>query len=293
MNFSFENITFENRKRNNQEFQNISKVLREDIIKSLTLAGSGHSGGPLGLSDFIAVLFFGGYMKYNQNDWKWDKRDRFLLSGGHMAPVLYSALARAGFFPADELATLRKFGSRLQGHPGLIEQLPGIETSSGSLGQGLSIAVGMALSDLLVDKNERKVFCVIGDGELQEGSCWEAFMSAAHHKLRNLCLIIDNNDCQIDGRVSNVMNIYPLKEKIEAFGCETIEINGNDYNDIISALDKFEHNQQIKSNKPLVIIAKTIMGKCVSFMEDDYRWHGNPPKPEQAIVALEEINKIC
>jgi len=293
MNITFEHRLFDNRKRNASEFAEISKVLRQDIIKSLTLAGSGHSGGPLGISDIVAVLYFGGYMKYNSQDWQWAGRDRFLLSGGHMVPVQYSALARAGFFPVEELATLRKFGSRLQGHPGYVDRLPGIESSTGSLGQGISIAVGMAMSDLLVDKNQRKVYCVVGDGELEEGSCWEAFMAAAHHKLKNLCVIVDNNDCQIDGRVKNVMSVYPLKEKFSAFGFDVIEIDGNDYSQIINAFDKFQENQNNSINKPLAVIAKTIMGKCVSFMEDDYHWHGNPPKPEQAIKALEDLEKIC
>lgn len=293
MNITFENNIFDNRKRSVSEFIGISKVLRQDIIKSLTLAGSGHSGGPLGISDIIAVLYFGGYMKYNSEDWQWAERDRFLFSGGHMVPAQYSALARAGFFPVEELATLRKFGSRLQGHPGFVERLPGIESSTGSLGHGISIAVGMAMSDLLVDKNQRKMYCVVGDGELEEGSCWEAAMAAANYKLRNLCVIVDNNDCQIDGRVHDVMSVYPLKEKFSAFGFDVIEIDGNDYSQIMKAFDKFEENQNNAINKPMAIIAKTIMGKCVSFMEDDYHWHGNPPKPEQAIQALEELEKIC
>jgi len=288
---SFSDILFENKKRPPQEFKEISAELRRDIIKSLVLAKSGHSGGPLGISDVISVLFFGGYMRYNSKDPKWNERDRFVLSAGHMAPVLYSALARAGYFPADELKTLRKYGSRLQGHPGLDVNLPGIETASGSLGQGVSIAVGMAISDKLVDKNNRKVFCISGDGELQEGSNWEAAMSASNFKLDNLCWIVDNNDCQIDGRVVNVMNIYPIDDKFKAFGFDVLNIDGNNYDEIISSLDKFVENHKLGIGKPTCIIANTIMGKGVTLMEDDYKWHGNPPNEEQAINALGDLSR--
>lgn len=286
----FSDKTFDNRKRNAEEFAEIATELRRDIIKSLVLAKSGHSGGPLGISDLMSVLYFGGIMNYKKDDWQWNGRDRFVLSAGHMAPVLYSCLARAGFFPTEELASLRKYKSRLQGHPGLDENLPGIETSSGSLGQGISIAVGMAMSDKLVDKNSRKVFCITGDGELQEGSCWEAAMSASNFKLDNLCWIVDNNDCQIDGRVHDVMNIYPLKEKFESFGFEVVEIDGHDFNQILNAFDLFDSKYKNNSGKPFCIIAKTFMGNGVSFMHDNYKWHGNPPNEEQALNALNELN---
>lgn len=285
----FSDKTFDNRRRNAEEFAEIATELRRDIIKSLVLAKSGHSGGPLGISDLMSVLFFGGFMKYNKNDWQWNGRDRFVLSAGHMAPVLYSCLARAGYFPTEELASLRKYKSRLQGHPGLDENLPGIETSSGSLGQGISIAVGMAMSDKLVDKNSRKVFCVTGDGELQEGSCWEAAMSASNFKLDNLCWIVDNNDCQIDGRVHDVMNIYPLKEKFESFGFDVVEIDGHNFDQIIQAFDLFDSKHSQNTGKPFCIIAKTFMGNGVSFMHDNYKWHGNPPNEEQAANALNEL----
>lgn len=285
----FPEITFENKRRTPSEFAPIANELRRDVIKSLTLAKSGHSGGPLGIADVMGALFFGGYMRYDKNDYKWNGRDRFVLSAGHMAPVLYSALARAGFFPASELATLRKHGTRLQGHPCMEHGLPGIETTSGSLGQGISIAVGMAMSDKLVDKSDRKVFCITGDGELQEGSCWEAAMSATSFKLDNLCWIVDNNDCQIDGRVKDVMSIYPLKEKFESFNFNVIEIDGHNFDEIISALDEFTNCAKNKSGKPTVIIAKTFMGKGVSFMHDLFKWHGNPPSPEQAQIALSEL----
>lgn len=286
----FSEKTFDNKRRKAEEFSEIATELRRDIIKSLVLAGSGHSGGPLGISDFASVLFFGGYIRYRPEEPTWNGRDRFVLSAGHICPFLYAVLARAGYFPASELATLRKYGSRLQGHPARDMGLPGIETSSGSLGQGISIAVGMAISDKLIDKNDRKVFCISGDGELQEGSVWEAAMSASNYKLDNLCWIVDNNDCQIDGRVTDVMNIEPLDKKFEAFGCDVQIVNGHSYSEIMNALDKFIGNSANGSGKPTVIIAKTFMGKGVSFMHDQYIWHGNPPNEKQAIAALEELS---
>ncbi|MFH1050407.1 MAG: transketolase [bacterium] len=286
---SFDDRNFENKKRESNEFDDIALELRRDIIKSLYLAKSGHSGGPLGLADIFAVLFFGGFMKYDPKKPNWEKRDRFVLSAGHLCPVLYSCLARAGYFPVSELNTLRKYGSRLQGHPALDTDLPGIETAAGSLGQGISIAVGMAMSDKLLDRNDRKVFCLTGDGEMQEGSVWEAAMSASNFKLDNLCWILDNNDCQIDGRVKEVMSIYPIAEKFLAFGFEVIEIDGHDFEQIINAFNTFDKNHISKINKPTVIIAKTFMGKGVSFMNDNYNWHGNPPNEEQAVKALEEL----
>ncbi len=289
----FSNKVFENKKRKFGEFTEIATEIRKDIIKSLVLAKSGHSGGPLGISDVVSVLFFGGIMKYDPQNWQWKDRDRFVLSAGHMAPVLYSSLARAGYFSTQELLTLRKLGSRLQGHPALDVNLPGIETSAGSLGQGISIAVGMAMTDKLIDKNDRKVFSITGDGELQEGSCWEAAMSAGNYKLNNLCWIVDNNDCQIDGRVTDVMSIYPLADKFKAFGFEVVEIDGHNYEEIIKAFEKFDDNIKNGVEKPFCIIAKTYMGKGVSFMFDKYEWHGNPPKPEQAQKALVELSNLA
>ncbi|MFM8180182.1 MAG: transketolase, partial [Candidatus Kapaibacterium sp.] len=209
---------FENRQRPPHEFTDIARSIRRDIIRSLVLAGSGHSGGPLGSADIFAVLYFGGFMRYSTADWFGVPHDRFVLSAGHMCPVMYSTLANAGAFPKSELATLRKFNTRLQGHPGRDMGLPGVETSTGSLGQGISIAVGMAMSDKLLDKNDLRVYSLTGDGELQEGSVWEAAMAAAHFKLDNFCWIIDNNDCQIDGRVPEVMDVYPIADKCAAFG---------------------------------------------------------------------------
>lgn len=286
--FTFENKTFENKKHSKEELANISAEIRRDIIKMLYLAKSGHSGGPLGLADFMATLYFNDIMQYDSKNPNLPERDRFILSGGHLVPVLYSCLARAGYFSAEELATLRKVGSRLQGHPGLDTNLPGIETSSGSLGQGISIAVGMAMSDKLIDKNSRRVLSLTGDGELQEGAVWEAAMAAGNFKLSNLCWIVDNNDCQIDGRVKDVMSIYPIDDKFKAFGFEVIEIDGHNFEQINAALEQFNKNAET-IDKPTVIILKTYMGMGVSFMEDQYKWHGNPPNQEQAIQALEEL----
>lgn len=281
--------TFENKKQDVKSLSKIATIIRQDIIKSLFLAKSGHSGGPLGVSDIMTSLFFNGVMHYDNKNPHLKTRDRFVLSAGHMAPVLYSALARAGFFPTEELKTLRKFGSRLQGHPGLDMNLPGIETSTGSLGQGISIAVGMAISDRVIDKNDKNVFCITGDGELQEGACWEAAMAANAHKLRNLCWIVDNNDCQIDGRVKDILTVYPIKEKFLSFGFEVLEIDGHNFTEINAAFDKFLEHSKSDSEKPFCIIAKTYMGQGVSFMQDQYKWHGNPPNAEQTEKALDEL----
>lgn len=288
----FNDIIFENKARKDKEFFPIALELRKDIIKSLYLAKSGHSGGSLDTVDIMAVLFYGGFLKYDAKNPDWAERDRFVLSAGHIAPVLYSALAHAGYFPVEELATLRKYGSRLQGHPGRDTHLPGIETASGSLGQGASIAVGMALSHKYLDKTNQRVFVLSGDGELEEGSTWEAAMAASNFKLDNLCWIVDNNDCQIDGRVKDVMSIYPLDKKFEAFNCDVIEINGHDFKQIADAFSQFIKNHENGTGKPTVIIAKTYMGEGVSFMRDKYQWHGVPPNEEQATKALEELNKL-
>lgn len=287
--FEFSDLVFDNKKRSSLEYEVITKEIKRDIIKSLALAKSGHSGGSLGISEILTVLYFGGYLNHNPLDPQWSGRDRFVLSAGHLAPVLYSVLARAGYFPPAELATLRKYNTRLQGHPGLDVKLPGIETSTGSLGQGISVAVGMAISDRLIDKSNRKVFCLTGDGELQEGASWEAAMAAGSLKLSNLCWIVDNNDCQIDGRVKDVMSIYPIDKKFESFNFDVIQIDGHNYMEIEKAFDHFLKNSQIEDGKPTCIIAKTFMGNGISFMHDKYQWHGNPPKPEQAEQALMEL----
>lgn len=280
--------TFENKRHSPDEFAVIATSIRQDIIRSLVLAGSGHSGGPLGSADIFAVLYFGGYKRYNPKNW-WTPRDRFVLSAGHMAPVMYATLANTGAFPKEELGTLRKFNTRLQGHPGRDMGLPGVESSTGSLGQGISIAVGMAMADKLLDKNDHRVFSLTGDGELQEGSVWEAAMSASHFKLDNFCWIIDNNDCQIDGRVPDVMNVYPIVDKCKSFGFDTIVVDGHNFTELASAFDKFIENQKNNTGMPTAIIARTYMGHGVSFMNDKFEWHGKPPSWEQAKSALEEL----
>ena len=285
----FGTTTFENKQRSADEFAPIARSIRRDIIKSLVLAGSGHSGGPLGSADIFAVMYFGGYMRYSTADWFGTPHDRFVLSAGHMCPVMYSTLANAGAFPKAELATLRKYNTRLQGHPGRDMGLPGVETSSGSLGQGISIAVGMAMSDKLLDKNDLRVYSLTGDGELQEGSVWEAAMAASHFKLDNFCWIIDNNDCQIDGRVPDVMDVYPIADKCAAFGFDVVVCDGHNYAELQAAFNTFLNNQKNGTGKPTAIIAKTYMGNPVSFMNDKFEWHGKPPSWEQAKQALEEL----
>lgn len=263
--------------------QETSVQIRTDLIKMLTEAGSGHLGGSLGLADIFAYLYTHG-LSHNANDPYWENRDKLILSIGHVAPVLYASLANAGYFEKAELLELRKFQSRLQGHPSLDSHLPGIETSSGSLGQGLGIAVGMALADKL-DKKARKIICIIGDGEIQEGSVWEAAMSASHHQLNHIIAIIDRNCCQIDGRTENVMSLEPLTQKWEAFGWHTLVCNGHDFNEIHTAFT----NAKLQTHKPTVIIANTKMGKGIAEIEDDYRWHGKVPNQEQCSKFIEEL----
>lgn len=282
-------MAFENKRRAPEEFNEIATEIRRDIIRMLVEAGSGHSGGPLGTTDLYAALYFGGYMRYRPDEPNWEGRDRYVLSAGHMAPVLYATLANAGMFPKEELMTLRKYNTRLQGHPGRDMGLPGIETSSGSLGQGISIAVGMAMSDKLLDKNDRRVFSLTGDGELQEGSVWEAAMAASHFGLDNFCWIIDNNDCQIDGRIREVMDVYPIDEKCKSFGFDTLVIDGHNFEQICAAFDHFLDNQKNGTGKPTAIVAQTFMGKGVSFMHDKFEWHGKPPSATEAELALKEL----
>jgi transketolase len=269
-----------------QELNEMSRQIRRDIINMLLISKSGHSGGPLGLADIFTALYFNKLNIDNENP-EMPERDYFFLSIGHVAPVWYAALARRGYYELNELKTLRKVNGRLQGHPApkKTHGLPGIEIASGSLGQGLSIAVGCAIG-LKLDKKPNHVYCVNGDGELQEGQIWEAIMTAAHHKTDNLTMIVDYNDCQIDGRLENVMQLKPLKEKFVSFNWEVIEVDGNKMEEFLKAIDKAK---AIKG-KPTVIIAKTFMGKGVSFMQDDYRWHGVPPNPEQGKIALEELS---
>lgn len=268
-----------------RQLQKTSLKIRQDVIRSLTAAGSGHLGGSLGLADVFTVLYFNTLNHY-PNEPNHANRDRLILSIGHVAPVLYATLANAGYFPHEELLTLRKLGSRLQGHPGRDHGLPGIELSAGSLGQGLSVAVGMALS-AKIENYRWRVYSVHGDGELQEGAIWEAAMSAAHYKLDNLTAIVDRNYCQIDGYTQNVMEIEPLKLKWEAFGWQVFECNGNCIAELINVFKKTRNF----TGKPKVIIAKTQMGFGVKSIQGDYRWHGKAPNPQEAEKFLDELEK--
>ena len=260
-----------------------ARELRVDVIRSLTSAGSGHLGGSLGLADVFAVLYF-HELKHNPAEPLWSERDRLVLSIGHVAPILYAALANSGYFDREELLTLRKLGSRLQGHPGRDHGLPGIELSAGSLGQGLSVAVGMALADKM-DKNRRRVYVVLGDGELQEGSVWAAAMSASHYNLDNLIALVDRNRVQIDGRVKNVMEIEPLADKWKAFGWYVIECDGNSIDELIHAFEKARSIVE----KPVVILANTLMGKGIPEIENDYRWHGKVPTQAEAVRFINTL----
>lgn len=266
------------------ELQNISLQIRKDIILSLTEAGSGHLGGSLGLTDIFTTLYF-RILNHKPTEPDWPNRDRLILSIGHVAPVLYTSLAHAGYFPKEELLSLRKLNSRLQGHPGRDHGLPGIELSAGSLGQGLSVSVGLALS-AKIDQKEHFIYCILGDGELQEGSVWEAAMSAAHYKLDNLIAIVDYNGVQIEGKTSDVMNLEPLNEKWKSFGWEVFVCDGHYYDDLISVFAKAKN---IKG-KPSVILAKTKMGKGLKEIEGDYRWHGKAPNKEEAARFIKALD---
>ncbi len=261
-----------------------AKEIRRDILLSLAEAGSGHTGGSLGLADIFTVLYF-QQLRYRAREPGWEDRDRLVLSIGHVAPVLYTTLAHAGFFPIDELKTLRRLGSRLQGHPGRDHGLPGLELSAGSLGQGLSVGMGMALGARLRQK-EHKVVVICGDGELQEGSVWEAAMSAGHYRLDNLIVIIDRNGLQIDGKTSEVMDIEPLADKWQAFGWHILEMDGNNIEAITDNLATAWQNKA----KPTCIIARTTMGKGIPSIEGDHRWHGKAPSASDLIGFLNELN---
>lgn len=260
----------------------MSKELRRDIVKMVHAAGSGHPGGSLSAVELMAVLYF-SVMHYDPKDVSNPERDYFILSKGHVTPIYYSALAEAGFFDKEILWTFRNLGSPLQGHPGK-GKVPGIEVGAGSLGQGLSIASGVALATK-VNHKENKVFCLLGDGELQEGQIWEAIMTAAHYKLDNLIALVDYNNLQIDGTCEEVMGIAPLKEKWEAFNWHVVECDGHDIEDVLRAYAKATSFV----GKPSVIIAKTHKGKGISYMEDVAGWHGKAPSDEELKLALEEL----
>jgi transketolase len=261
-----------------------ARTLRIEILRMLTEAGSGHTGGSLSAADIVTALYF-HKMRHNPKDPKWIGRDRFILSKGHAAPVLYAALALTGYFDKSLLKTLRKLGSPLQGHP-CSRVLPGVEISTGSLGQGLSIANGIALG-LRMDGSSSRVYCILGDGETQEGQVWEAAMTAAHYKLDNLCAVIDNNGLQIDGRCCDVMHIEPIVKKWEAFGWNVIDINGHDMEAILGALDEAE----TVKGRPTMIVARTVKGKGVSLFEGKVEYHGMAPTSEEFEIALRELQK--
>jgi transketolase len=263
--------------------------IRQDIIKMLVEAGSGHSAGPLGMADIFTALYF-GIMEHRPKHPDWSDRDVLILSNGHIVPVRYATMARAGYFPVSELATLRKFGSRLQGHPERV-RLPG-------LGSGLSQALGIAMAMRMDGQRHRRVYCLMGDGELDEGNIWEAAMFGGKNKLNNITAIIDRNNIQIDGPTEQVMPLEDLKAKWEAFGWHVLQIDGHNFDEIISACNE----AKAIAEKPVVIIAHTIPGKGVDFMEYDFRWHGappggqdvagDPPKAEQAKVALHDLRTL-
>ncbi len=267
-----------------KELKKTACKIRLGVIKGVYSAKSGHPGGSLSIADIMAYLYF-SYLNVKVDDPKWENRDRFVLSKGHSAPALYSALALKGYFPIEEMEKLRKTGEMLQGHPDM-KKIPGVDFSTGSLGQGLSGAVGMALAGKLDDKSYR-VVAVCGDGEIQEGQIWEAAMFASAKKLSNLTVAVDNNNLQIDGTVEEVNSPYPIAEKFAAFGFNTIEINGHCFDEIDEAFRKAD----LCTDKPTAIIAKTVKGKGVSFMEDKASWHGSAPNQEQYEQATAELNE--
>ena len=269
----------------NLELKKTANEIRKGIIEAVHSAKSGHPGGSLSAADIYTYLYF-EEMNIDPADPKKADRDRFVLSKGHTAPGYYSALAHRGFFPVEDLKTLRKTGSYLQGHPDM-KHIPGVDMSSGSLGQGISAAVGMAISAKLSGDSFR-VYTLLGDGEIQEGQVWEASMLAAHRKLDNLVVIVDNNNLQIDGAISDVNSPYPIDKKFEAFNFHVINIDGHDFDAIRAA---FKEARETKGC-PTAIIAKTIKGKDVSFMEDQASWHGAAPNDEQYAVAMADLEKV-
>ena len=262
--------------------QEKAKNIRRHIITMLAQAGSGHPGGSLSIADIVTALYF-AVLKVDPANPQWEERDRFVLSKGHACPVLYGALAEAGFFPLEELKTLRKINSRLQGHPDM-RKTPGVEMSTGSLGQGLAAANGMALAGKL-DQRDYRVYVVLGDGEVNEGMVWEAAMAAAHYGLDNLTAFLDYNGLQIDGPVEEVMATAPLEEKWAAFGWHVLTIDGHDFGEILAAVEEAKKTK----GQPTMIIAKTVKGRGVSFMENEVGWHGKAPDEKQTAQALAEL----
>ena len=258
--------------------------IRMAAIEGVYSAQSGHPGGSLSVADMLAYLYF-KEMQVDPSRPRWEGRDRLVLSKGHTAPALYGALALKGYFPLEEMSKLRQVDSMLQGHPDM-KAIPGVDMSSGSLGQGISAAVGMALAGKL-DAADYRVYAILGDGEIEEGQVWEAAMFASHKKLDNLCVIVDNNNLQIDGTVEEVNSPYPIPEKFEAFGFHTLSIDGHDFDQIEAALNEAKATK----GKPTAIIQKTVKGKGVSFMENQVGWHGSAPKQEQYDLAMDELKK--
>lgn len=267
-----------------EELEKMAKQVRKGIIEAVYSNQSGHPGGSLSVADILTVLYF-KEMNIDEENPNWDDRDRLVLSKGHCSPALYSCLANRGFFPVEDLKTFRNINSYLQGHPDK-NKVPGVDMTTGSLGQGLSSANGMAIAGKIDGKNYR-VYCILGDGEIEEGQIWEAAMAANKYKLDNLCVIVDNNNLQIDGTIEEVMSSYPIDEKFRSFGFEIIKIDGHDITEIIKAFDVAKNVK----GKPTCIIAKTIKGKGISFMENQVGWHGKAPNEEQYIQALQELEE--
>ncbi len=266
------------------ELEKKANEIRKNIVEEVYHAKSGHPGGSLSVADILTVLYF-YEMNVNPKEPDWENRDRLVLSKGHCSPALYSCLANKGFFPVEDLANFRNINSYLQGHPDK-NKVPGVDMTTGSLGQGLSSANGMAIAGKM-DKKNYRVYCILGDGEIEEGQVWEAAMAASQYKLDNLCVIVDNNNLQIDGPIDKIMNSYPIDEKFESFGFYVINIDGHNIEAIIEA---FEKAKSIKG-KPTCIVAKTIKGKGISYMENQAGWHGKAPNEEQYKQAIEEIEK--
>ena len=264
------------------DLQQKARIIRRDIVTMIAAANSGHPGGSLSSVEILVSLYY-HMMKHNPNNPNWEDRDRFILSKGHAAPVLYATLAESGYFPTSELNTLRQLDSRLQGHTER-NRVPGIEMSAGSLGQGLSFSIGCALAARLNNKDYR-VYTLMGDGECEEGQVWEAAMAATHFRVDNLCALVDRNGLQIDGWTRDIMNLEPFADKWRASGWNVLDVNGHDFEEII---DAFEHARNVKQ-KPTVIIARTVKGKGVSFMENNVDFHGKPPSPAQLEQALKEL----
>ncbi len=271
---------------NKLELAKMANEVRKGIVTAVHSAKAGHPGGSLSAADMFTYLYF-EEMNIDPKNPKMENRDRFVLSKGHTAPGLYSALANRGYFPVEDLKTLRKLGSYLQGHP-CMQETPGVDMSSGSLGQGLSAAVGMALAAKL-DNKDYRVYCLCGDGEIQEGQIWEASMFAGHRKLDNLVVIVDNNGLQIDGKVEDVCSPYPIDKKFEAFNFHTININGNEMDEIAAAMKEARETKGM----PTAIIMKTVKGKGVSFMENNAGWHGKAPNDEEYATAMADLDKIA